>query len=352
MVLRMRTSVVLDEQEVSTGRDPACDPDPEQMRVAEIVERYARTPLDAFKPWPDKAHFISSNGQCVIAYRVAHRMAITLGDPVGPESEIERAIGEFLHFSRMKQWKPAFYQTLPDFLPLYQRFQLKKLKVGDDAIVELDRFCLEGKSKRDQRSKLHQFEEAGVRLVEYRPPVPDGILAQLKIVSDQWLEIPGRRERSFTVGHFDPDYLRSRPVLTVIDPSGIVLAFINLIAVDRREITGDLMRRRTDAPNGVMDYLFVKLCEYAQEKGFTRVSLGMAPMTGFRPDEQVAVEERLIHGLFRKLDFLFSFQGLYRYKSKFATTWEPRYLIYTNFLQLPRAALALQSISEIKEDGG
>ena len=44
-----------------------------------------------------------------------------------------------------------------------------------------------------------------------------GIIAQLKAVSDQWLRIPGRRERSFTLGQFDPDYLRSKPVLVVMD---------------------------------------------------------------------------------------------------------------------------------------
>lgn len=348
----MRSSAVLDESEFSTARDPTRDLAPEQKRVAEIVEQYARSPLDEFKLWPDKAHFISSNGQCVIAYRVTHRMAIALGDPAGPESEIEKSIGEFLDFSSAKQWEPAFYQTLPDFVASYQRFQLKTLKIGDDAIVELDRFSLDGKSKRDLRSKLHHFEEVGVRFVEYRPPVPGDILAQLKIVSDQWLKIPGRRERSFTVGRFDPGYLQSRPVLTVTDSTGTVLAFINLITVDRKEITGDLMRRRTDAPNGVMDYLFVKLCQYAREKGYMRVSLGMAPMTGFRPDEAASAEERVIHGLFRKFDFLFSFQGLYRYKSKFATTWEPRYLLYRKLSQLPRVALALRRVLEISEDGG
>jgi phosphatidylglycerol lysyltransferase len=251
---------------------------------------------------------------------------------------------------RENGWAVAFYQTLPDFLPIYLRLGMKKLKVGADAMVDLLDFSLQGKSKRELRSKVRQLEAMGIHTREFQPPVPDAVIAQLKTVSDQWLEIPGRRERRFTVGHFDPDYLRSKPMLAVLDSAGTMLAFINLISVNGSEITGDLMRRRTDAPNGIMDYLFIKLFLYARDKGYARVSLGMAPMTGFEEREEATTEERAIHGLFQKLDFLFSFRGLYHYKAKFATSWEPRYLVYQSALELPRTAFALRRLSEIRKE--
>ncbi len=319
----------------------------ELARVRIIVQQYARTPLDLFKLWPDKSYFFSPSGRSVVAYREAANIAIALGDPVGPRTEIEPTVCQFLQMCGENGWRLAFYQTLPDFLPMYRRLRLKKLKIGDDAMVDLQEFSLEGKSKRDVRSKLHHFEDMGIHVVEYQPPVPDDVIARLKVVSDQWLEIPGRRERSFTVGHFDPGYLRSTPILTVVDDGGAVLAFINLISVNTSEITGDLMRRRTDVPNGIMDYLFIKLFEYARERGYARVSLGMAPMTGFQEHEEATAEERLIHGLFQKLNFIFSFRGLRHYKAKFATSWEPRYLIYRSSVELPRIAVALRRISEI-----
>jgi phosphatidylglycerol lysyltransferase len=228
--------------------------------------------------------------------------------------------------------------------------RLKKLKIGDAAMVDLSDFSLQGKSKRELRSKVRQLEAMGIHTREFQPPVPDDVITQLKAASDQWLQIPGRRERSFTLGQFDSDYLRSKPVFVVLDGAGTLLAFINLISVDSTEITGDLMRRRTDAPNGIMDYLFVKLFLYAREKGYARVSLGMAPMTGFEEREEARAEERVIHGLFQKLDFVFSFRGLHHYKAKFATSWEPRYLVYRNVLELPRTAFALRRVSEIEDE--
>ncbi len=324
---------------------------PRERAVArEIVQQYARTPLDLFKLWPDKSYFFSPSHRCVIAYRVADNIAIALGDPVGPEGEIEPTVREFLEMCRDSGWAAAFYQTLPDFVPLYLRLGMKKLKIGDDAMVDLLDFSLDGKSKRELRSKVRQLEDMGIHTLECEPPVPDDMIAQLKTVSDQWLRIPGRRERSFTLGQFDPDYLRSKPVLSVVDSIGTVLAFINLISVDRAEITGDLMRRRTDVPNGIMDYLFIKLFRYARERGYARFSLGMAPMTGFQEHEEATAEERAIHGLFQQLNFLFSFRGLHHYKAKFATSWEPRYLIYRNLLELPRTAFALRRVSEIREE--
>jgi lysylphosphatidylglycerol synthetase-like protein (DUF2156 family) len=323
---------------------------PERAIANEIVRQYARTPLDLFKLWPDKSYFFSPSERCVIAYRVAHNTAIALGDPVGPELEIGTTAREFLEMCRAHRWAAAFYQVLPDFLAAYRRLGMKKLKIGDDAMVDLFEFSLHGKSKRELRSKVRQLEAAGIQTREFQPPVPDDVLAQLKTVSDEWLQIPGRRERSFTLGQFDPDYLRSKPVLVVFDGAGCALAFINLISVDGNEITGDLMRRRGDAPNGIMDYLFLKLFLHARQRGYARVSLGMAPMTGFRDHEHATLEERAIHGLFQKLDFLFSFRGLYHYKAKFATSWEPRYLIYRSVAELPRTALALRRLSEIAKE--
>ena len=108
------------------------------------------------------------------------------------------------------------------------------------------------------------------------------------------------------------------------------------------------MRRRTDAPNGVMDYLFIKLFLYLKDKGFQRFNIGMAPMSGFQEDEEASIEEKAIHYFFQHLNFLFSYRGLRQYKAKFASFWEPRYTIYKSVLDLPKIALVLREISELK----
>lgn len=170
-------------------------------------------------------------------------------------------------------------------------------------------------------------------------------------MSDDWLKIPGRRERKFTLGWFDKEYVRRTPLLVVRDPSGNMLAFLNFIrSYVPSEGESDLMRRRSDAPNGIMDYLFIKTFLELRARGYVRYNLGMAPMSGFQESEDPTLQERAIHTFFQRWERIFSFQGLRFYKAKFASTWEPRYVIYRNALDLPRMALALAKVSAFRRD--
>ena len=317
--------------------------------AADIVAHDGRSSLDFFKLWPDKSYFFPPSTRAFLAYSVGGGFALVLGDPVGPEDEIESTIRGFSAFCGENDWGFAYYQTLPDFLPIYERCGLSTLKLGEDAIVDLRTFTLEGKRRKGLRESMHKVERQGIDVRRHEPPLSDALLAELKAVSDDWLQIPGRRERQFTLGRFEAEYIRKSPVLVAVDRNGVVLAFVNTIPSYRKgETTLDLMRRRSGAPNGVMDYVLVKTMMDARDRGFERFSLGLAPMSGFQEQESPTAEERAIHALFRHLTFIFSFSGLRAYKAKFATGWEPRYIIYHHALDLPRVGTTLARVSEIR----
>lgn len=313
-----------------------------------ILERHGRAATDTFKLWPDKTIELLAGGRAFVAYRVAAGVAVALGDPVGPEEAMDAAVGEFLDAAEAMGWETAFHQTLPDFLPVYRAHGLRKLKIGDEAVVDLAAFTLEGGRMKEVRNRIRRMERDGIRIVRFEPPVPEETLDLLAGVSDAWLTIEGRRERRFTLGRFDRRYLSGTPVLAAIGPDGRGLAFVNVVPSWRPgETTVDLMRHRPDAPNGIMDVLFARLFLQQREAGFTRFNLGIAPMAGFRPEEEPALEERAVHAVIQNLGFLFSFEGLRRFKAKYATSWEPRYLVYESRLELPRLGLALREVSEI-----
>lgn len=321
----------------------------EREWARQLLAMHGRSSLDYFKLWPDKSFFFSPSHRSFLAYRVAGNFAVVLGDPVGPDEEIEDIIRRFHELCQDNDWGLAFYQTLPDFLPTYKRLRFKKLKIGDDAIVDLTQFGLEGKTMKKFRHTLNQLEKLGVHTLYYEPPIPEEVLMQAKEVSDEWLQIPGRRERGFTLGMFEPNYIRSTPLFAAADKDGKILAFVNIIPSYRvGEATVDLMRHRVEAPNGIMDYLFVRLFLHNKERGFQRFSLGMAPMAGFQEKEDASLEERAVHYFFHHLNFLFSYEGLRQYKAKFASLWEPRYAVYRNTLDLPKLAVALSKLSELK----
>jgi phosphatidylglycerol lysyltransferase len=133
-----------------------------------------------------------------------------------------------------------------------------------------------------------------------------------------------------------------------MDKGDRMMGFVNLIpSYKKGEATIDLMRRKSEAPNGVMDFIFVKLFQHLSQKGFERFNLGMSPMAGFKEGEEPTPEERAIHYFMQRMNFLFSFKGLHAFKVKFATSWEPRYVVYQNLFDLPRHAIAINAVSKL-----
>ncbi len=323
---------------------------PHERSVAEgILDRYGRSSLDVFKIAPDKSYFFSSTEKSFLSYRMGGRFAVVLADPVGLEEEIPILVRDFRDLCEENDWKLAFHQTLPDFLDVYRQAGFKKLKVGDEAVVDLTGFNLEGKSKKHLRHYTNQLESAGYKAVYHEAPLPEDVLLQVEEVSDDWLRIPGRRERTFAIGAFSRSAVRATPVFAAVGPSGRVEAFMNIVRdYAPGETTIDLMRHRRDAPSGIMDYLFIKLFDRQRQAGFRRFSLGLAPMAGFQEHEESSREERAVHLFLQRMNFLFSYAGLLQYKKKFATHWEPRYTVYRNVLDLPRMALAIARVSELR----
>ena len=320
----------------------------EMAHARQILEKHGCSSMDFFKVWPDKSLYFSPSRESFIAYRVGNNFAVALGDPVGPEEELEDTLRGFADFCRENDWGVAFHQVQPGLLPVYERLGFRKMKIGDDAIVDIASFSLSGKERKDIRNAVNRLEAAGVTFTRHEPPIPDDVLLKVGKVSDEWLKLPGRRERQFTLGSFDPDYVRTTPLYTAADREGNILAFVNEIpSYVKDEATIDLMRRSENAPGGIMDFLFAKLFLQLKERGVQTFNLGMAPMAGFSEDEKAGVEARAVHFFFQHLNFLFRFRGLKSFKAKYASLWEPRYVIYKSTLDLARLGLALREVSEV-----
>ncbi len=176
----------------------------ERERAKRIVAAHGNSVLDFFKFWPDKSLYFSPSGRGFLGYRVAAGYAIVLGDPVGPPDEIEPLIVDFEAMCRENDWGLAFYQTPFETLALYERLGFRKLKVGEDAIVDLTAFSLQGKRNSKLRSKINQFNKMGISFVGRQPPLSPQLLAEAREVSDSWLSLPGRRERTFSLGSVRP----------------------------------------------------------------------------------------------------------------------------------------------------
>jgi phosphatidylglycerol lysyltransferase len=311
----------------------------------EIVSKHGSESLDYFKTTPDKSIFIYKD--TLISYAICDADLIVLGDPVGPKKQIKLAITKFQTFCLEHGWRLSFFQCSTKYLDKFKVLGFEKIKIGSEAIVDIENFNLDGPKKKDFRNRLRKIEKLGYSIKVYSDDVDDTTFEKLKIVSDEWLDEPNRIERGFSLGYFSRQYLNESKIMTVENDQGSIVAFINLIySCKEDQITIDLMRKCKDAPSGVMDYIFVKAILELKERGFKSLSLGLAPMSGFQENEKVSFTESAVHTIFKRLNFLFNYEGLKVFKDKFATSWEPKYLVYQNLPQLPMLALSIKKLLE------
>jgi phosphatidylglycerol lysyltransferase len=104
------------------------------------------------------------------------------------------------------------------------------------------------------------------------------------------------------------------------------------------------MRYLPDAPNGIMDYLFVSLLLWGKERGFTAFNMGMAPLAGLENHPLSPVWMRMGVWVFGHGEHFYNFQGLRRYKEKFNPQWRPRYLASLGSVQLPNELLGINAL--------
>ncbi|MFN6571560.1 phosphatidylglycerol lysyltransferase domain-containing protein [Dendronalium sp. ChiSLP03b] len=320
----------------------------EQRKAKEIVQQYGCSSLAALTLLSDKSYYFSPSGRSTIAYVPKGRAAIALGDPIGPIEDRTEVIVSFQQFCQCNDWYPAFYQILPDDVELYKSLGFKALKIGEEAIVDLKAFTLQGKAGKNFRPSINRLTKLGYQIEFYQPSITDDLLHKIKAVSDEWLKSVQGSEKRFSLGWFDEAYLRKCEIAVVHTPDGQIGAFANLLPeYQLNEITIDMMRHRQSLENGTMDFLFVSILQHFKEKDYNSFNFGLSALAGVGETLESRRLERVLHYLYEHLNRFYNFKGLHAYKEKFRPRWEPRYLVYPSLAALPDVVVAL-----IRADSG
>jgi phosphatidylglycerol lysyltransferase len=307
----------------------------EKERAEDIVQQYGRTALARATLFDDKSYFFAGD-HTVIAYAARGRSAVVLGDPIGPQEHVAESILAFRDFCTHNDWTPAFVSTLPDYLDDYKAAGFEAVCIGYEAIVSLKEFSLEGSKNKAIRNAVSRMERLGYNTEVFQPPLENDLLRSLRDISDAWLTLHHGGEMHFSDGWFDDDYIRNGPVITVINQEGSLDAFANLVSeYQKNELSIDLMRHYPDIANGMMEFLFVRMLQWAKEQGFATFSLGLSAIIGVgeKPDDPRL--EQALHTISEYLSRFYNFKGLHHFKENFHPNWEPRYLVYPGVASLP-----------------
>ena len=321
----------------------------DEARMRALLERYGECDsLGYFALRRDKSVIWSPTGKACVAYRVVSGVMLASGDPLGDNEAWPGAIQAFLQEAAEHAWIPAVIGCSERGGTAFTRAGLTALELGDEAVVQLADFTLEGRAMRNVRQAVARVERAGYTCSARRlRDIPAAELALLREQSAQWRGTQTERGFSMALSRFGDPKDGECVTVTAFRPSqeGPVLsAFLNFAPWGRDGLSLDLMRRDRAADNGLNELLIVSALRAAPDLGVTRVSLNFA---AFRS----AIErgERLGAGPFQRawrwiLVFLsrwFQIDSLYRFNAKFRPIWEPRFICYPGAGDLPRIGIAM-----------
>jgi lysyl-tRNA synthetase class 2 len=300
--------------------------------------------LGYFNLRADKSVVWSNSGKAAIAYRVVSGVMLASGDPLGDPEAWPGAITTFLAKAELHAWTPAVIGCSEQAGSIWCRATgFSALELGDEAVVEVAGFSLDGRPMRNVRQMVKRIERAGYTTEVLRASsVSEGERRRALADADAWRGTETERGFSMALGRLvdplDPDC-----VLVVARQDGVMRAFLQFVPWGPDGMSLDVMRRDRTADAGVNELLIVDALRSSPALGVSRVSLNFA---AFRSTLERG--ERLGAGPFLRawrsvLLFAsrwFQIESLYRFNAKFQPTWVPRFVVYPATRDLPRIVVA------------
>lgn len=316
-------------------RDPDL-PDREELDlVRRIIARFP-VPTANLALLGDKALLFDDARRGFVMYGVEGRAWVALGNPIGPPAVARELAWKFRELAERHSGQTVFYGVDTTMLHVYLDMGLTFFKLGENAIVPLEEFSLEGLGRKSLRYTYRHLTKEGCRFEVIPASAVPELLPELAQVSDDWLLKKRTREKSFSLGCFREDYLLNFPCAVVKQEDNIV-AFANLWTEAKgQDLSFDLMRFDSRAPRGIMEFLIISLMLWGKEEGYRAIDLGMAPLSGLESRSFAPLWNRIGSIIFRRGEHFYNFEGLREFKKKFNPQWEPRYLVCPGgFLTLP-----------------
>ncbi|MFG2502779.1 bifunctional lysylphosphatidylglycerol synthetase/lysine--tRNA ligase LysX [Streptomyces sp. NPDC048441] len=318
----------------------------EEPRLRALLGTYgAQDSLGYFATRRDKAVVFSPSGKAAITYRVEAGVCLASGDPVGDREAWPRAIGAWLDVSRRYAWAPAVMGASEEGATAYARSGLGALQLGDEAILHVTDFDLDGRDMRVTRQAVNRVRRTGATTrIRRHSTLSDEEMEEIIDKADAWRDTETERGFSMALDRLGDPEDGDCLLVEALDAEGRLIALLSLVPWGREGVSLDLMRRdRATAPNGVMEFMVAELCAGAGRFGVRRISLNFAVFRSVF-EEGARIGAGPILRLWRKLLLFFSkwwqLEALYRSNAKYHPEWYPRFICYGDAGALARISLA------------
>lgn len=295
----------------------------------DLIRTHAATSEEFFKLWPLDKHYIFNDEHTGgVVYHVSRGIALAIGDPIGTKRAASAALRQFEDMCYGNDWSPVFVHTEPRWSGFYEQSGYKLQKIGEEAIIDVSNFQNSTAKIKYFRQVQNKFTRAGYTIDIVQPPHNKAIIERLRIISDDWLKLPGREERGLVMGYFSEDYLQQCTLVLARDAAATIQGFLNQLPMLGPEATYDMLRHSQGSLGNCNDFLLLGLIKYLQGQGVERLNLGLCPLKGLDDLEEKSVISRALEFVYSNGDRFYSFSGLTKFKAKYEPEWSERYVAY------------------------
>ena len=336
-------------------------PPPETKTLSAVDEARVRTLLRTFGDSDSLGYFATrrdksivwntgdpATAQAGVSYRVIGSVSLASGNPVGDPEHWGSAIERWRAKARANGWSLAVMGAGELGAAAYTEAGLTAFEIGDEAILDMRSFSLNGPGMKSVRQSVSRLQRRGyttnvVRHGDLDPAQFDALSSS----AARWRG-DGGDERGFSMalGRLG-DPLDSQCVLVEAhDVDGTLHGFLSFVPWGRNGLSLDLMRRDPTADNGLVELMVASLAERAAAFSIGRVSLNFAMFReAFERGAEIGAGP--IARLWRQALLVASrnwqLESLYRSNAKYQPEWQPRYICFEYTSDLPRVGTAAGS---------
>lgn len=319
--------------------------EPDQTAIRELLEKYgARDSLGYFSVRRDKSVIWSPTGKACVTYRVLSGVMLAGGDPIGDPEAWPGAIQAFLAEADRHAWVPAVMGCGELGAEVWCREgALDALEIGDEAVVDVTAFSLDGRAMRNVRQMVNRVARQGyqARIVRERDLDRDELSA-LWHQAGAWRGTDTERGFSMALGRVGEPGDGDCAIATAVK-DGRLHAFLHFVPWGPDGLSLDIMRRDKKAQPGLNDFLIVEAIKAAGALGIKRMSLNFAVFRSVLARGERIGAGPVLRATRKLLIFLsrwFQIESLYRFNAKFQPVWVPRFFVYPGLNDVPRIVLA------------
>jgi lysyl-tRNA synthetase class 2 len=317
----------------------------DSRQLRDLLGRYGdRDSLGYFALRTDKSVIWSPSGKSCIGYRVVSGVMLASGDPIGDPEAWPGAIHAFLDEAARHAWVPAVMGCGELGAEIWCREGgFTALELGDEAVVEVAGFTLEGRPMRNVRQMVARVCRQGyVADIRRVADIDRDEIDRIVTRADSWRGSPTERGFSMALGRVG-DAQDGQCVVATATENGVLRALLHFVPWGSDGLSLDLMRRDRSAQPGVNDFLIVEAIKAAHALGVKRISLNFAVFRAALERGERIGAGPVLRAWRRVLLFMsrwFQIESLYKFNAKFCPLWVPRFFVFTGTKDALRVGVA------------